>query len=123
MAYMNQAKKAQIAAKLKSAKPAGWKYTLRVLDLSAIVMTITEAPVDIPSMVGIKHEGGIYLTRQMLEKVTDAPARKFLTDAFDALNLGNYDRSDSQTDYFDVGHYVTVNVGEYGRPFKVSDKR
>ena len=34
-----------------------------------------------------------------------------------ALNTGNYNRSDSQSDYFDVGHYVYLNIGSYEKPF------
>jgi len=34
-----------------------------------------------------------------------------------ALNLDNYDRSDSMTDYFDVGHYVNINIGRWNKPF------
>jgi hypothetical protein len=37
----------------------------------------------------------------------------------DALNLDNFDKSDSMTDYFHVGHYVDINVGKWNKPFKV----
>jgi hypothetical protein len=36
-----------------------------------------------------------------------------------ALNLDNHDRSDSMTDYFDVGHYVEINVGAWNKAFAV----
>src|SRR5690606_40972107 len=34
-----------------------------------------------------------------------------------ALNTGNWDRSDIQTDYFDVGHYVDLRIGTWDKPF------
>jgi hypothetical protein len=37
----------------------------------------------------------------------------------DALNTGNHDRSDSMTDYFDVGWYVDLNIGRWDRAFEV----
>ena len=46
MAYMNQQKKAVIAAALKTVVPKDWKYTLRVRNHMEIVMVIREAPVD-----------------------------------------------------------------------------
>ena len=36
---------------------------------------------------------------------------------FGALNTGNHDRSDPTTDYFDVGHYITLRIGAWNRPF------
>lgn len=35
------------------------------------------------------------------------------------LNIDNYDNSDSQTDYFDVGHYTSINLGSWNKPFIV----
>jgi hypothetical protein len=37
----------------------------------------------------------------------------------DALNIDNHNRSDSQTDYFDVGHYTSINLGSWNKPFVV----
>jgi hypothetical protein len=34
-----------------------------------------------------------------------------------AMNDGNHDRSDIQTDYFDVGWYVDVNIGRWNKPY------
>ena len=47
MAYMNQEKKAKIAAALKTVVPKGWKYSLAVRNHSSIVMNIKSAPVDL----------------------------------------------------------------------------
>ena len=47
MAFMNQDKKAVIAAQLKAVMPAGWKYSLRVSDHSTLRLLIASAPVDL----------------------------------------------------------------------------
>ena len=36
-----------------------------------------------------------------------------------AMNLGNHDNSDPMTDYFDVGHYISISIGAWTKPFKV----
>lgn len=130
MAYMNPARKSVIAAALKSIIPAGWKYSLSVDNHSSIVLTIAAAPVDllgeirrvsnsqpensdspIPEMThsSINHH---YLARQF-EGETLALFRRI--DA--AMHDGNHNNSDIQTDYFDVGWYVDINIGRWNKPF------
>jgi hypothetical protein len=43
----------------------------------------------------------------------------FLKEIFTAMNEGNHDRSDIQSDYFDVGWYVDVNIGKWNKPYEV----
>ena len=47
----------------------------------------------------------------------DGTALAFLSEVIPAMGIGNHDRSDSQTDYFDVGWYVHVNIGKWDKPF------
>jgi hypothetical protein len=47
----------------------------------------------------------------------DGKAKAFLTEVLAAMNVGNHDRSDIQTDYFDVGWYVDVNIGNWNKPY------
>jgi hypothetical protein len=35
------------------------------------------------------------------------------------MNTGNWDESDIQTDYFNVGWYVDVKIGSWQKPYKV----
>jgi hypothetical protein len=42
-----------------------------------------------------------------------------LQEIMPLMNAGNHDRSDIQTDYFDVGWYVDVNIGRWDRPYQV----
>lgn len=131
MAYVSQEKKVKIAAALKACVPAGWKYSLAVRHHSTIVLTIYQAPVD---LVAIANERNA----QLAQFRGDAPytikgyfdfrhhgfdaaqwgaAGVVLEAIIDALNTDNYDRSDTMTDYFNVGHYVDINIGRFDKHF------
>lgn len=119
MAFVDQVKKAMIAAAVKPLVPAGWKYSLAVQHHMAIVMTISEAPVDLLGAVLPSN------TREV-----EAPAKPthrdvnpyYVEHSFDgellvvmkrivnALNTGNHGRSDG-------GHYVHLQIGKWDQPF------
>ena len=42
---------------------------------------------------------------------------QFLKQIMEVLNEGNHDRSDLQTDYFDVGWYVKIEIGQWSKPY------
>lgn len=123
MAYMNQERKALIAAGLKKVIPAGWKYSLAVRNHSTIVLTIAEAPIDLMSEVrsavgencsrnrGHWDFNPYYLDRQL------GDSAELFGKIKDAMNVGNHDNSDIQSDYFDVGWYVDIQVGKWDKPF------
>ncbi len=124
MAYINQEKKAKIAAELKKVVPAGWKYSLAVRHHSTIVMTIQSAPFELIKA----FKGSEYLNTQeethynvnpyhYRSHIDDECVADVLDLILGALNTDNYDRSDSQTDYFDVGHYVKLQIGRWDKPF------
>lgn len=138
MAYMNQGKKAKIAAALKAVMPKSWKYSLGVHNHSTIVLTIASAPVDL-----IAEAQKVVKSRLLDWQIAQGYADKakptemsvnhyHLDGAFTgellavfekivaALNLDNLNRSDLQTDYFDVGHYVSVHLGRWNKPFVVT---
>jgi len=132
MAYMNQQKKAVIQEALKAVVPAGWKYTLAVRNHSTIVFTLRQAPVDILGNIRESlNSKGQYADFGGGSKVTTYwdvnpynIANQFSGDVLavmlkinDALNTGNHDNSDIQTDYFDVGWYVDINIGRWNDPF------
>lgn len=127
MAYMNQEKKARIAAALKLAAPKGWKYSLAVRHHSTIVLTISEAPVD---LIDAFYKPGSRETKPLeyginpyhwREQLRNEELREPIRQIMDAMNLDNHDRSDHLTDYFDVGHYVDVSFGRWDKPFKVTE--
>lgn len=137
MAYMNQERKARIAAELRKVVPAGWKYSLAVQNHSTLVMTISEAPVDLIEEVAqrvsepdvaLRHNDRAAEVRQAryarlnehhLERQLGASLPIFEAIK-SAMNSGNHDNSDPMTDYFDVGWYITIQVGRWDKPFKTA---
>ena len=134
MAYMNQERKAAIAAKVKPIlKRYGVKATLST-DRSAISLNIKSASIDFIANYngtvaaqpggfrnGSQAEKSIQVNTYWFHEHFSGKAKKFLTEVLKVMNNGNHDRSDSQTDYFDVGWYVYVNIGKWNKPFVVEE--
>lgn len=116
MAYFTKEDKAVVAAKLKEFMPKDWKYSLSVKDNSTIKMTISQAPV---SFEGITTEEYLDVnTRHAEKQFTNCQHKDLIVKVIETLNTGNYNESDSYTDYFDVGHYIALSFGTYKKPFK-----
>ena len=47
----------------------------------------------------------------------DGKALAFMQEVFAAMNEGNHDHSDIQSDYFNVGWYVDVNIGKWDKQY------
>ena len=45
-------------------------------------------------------------------------AKELLIKLFTAIDNGNHDNSDIQSDYFDVGWYKEINIGKWDRPYQ-----
>lgn len=121
MAYMDQEKKRVIAAAVKAVMPQGWKYSLAVRDYQVIVCTIRRAPFDLMASLANERWGQTtyrdlnphYIRREFDDECVADVFERIVS----ALNTGNHDRSDTQRDYFDVGHYVEIRIGEWDKPF------
>lgn len=133
MAYMSQENKKQLAANLKAAlKGSGLKYSLGVSNHSTITMKITSGPVDfIQNYVAVVSKKPEY-ERTFDKTITSLRVNEYhyqnqftgkaldlLKKIVPALNVGNHDRSDIQSDYFDVGWYVDVSIGAFRKPYVV----
>lgn len=134
MAYMNQEKKKVLAAELKKAVAGfGLKYSLRVHHHSSIIMTISEGPIDFfknaqdvrdakpcpEHLRNIRETGSMQVNTYWIDEHFTGAAKAALSAAKAALSIGNHDRSDIQTDYFDVGWYVDIHVGQWNKPYKL----
>ena len=115
MAYMNQEKKAKLAPAIKAiCKKHGIKASLAVHNYSTLVLNIKSGKINFGE------------TRQQVNHywykdhyADNAAALAFLSEVIPAMNQGNHDNSDIQTDYFDVGWYIDVNVGRWDKPYKL----
>ena len=135
MAYMNQDRKAVIKQNLdKICKPLGIKYSLAVRDSMTISMTIKSASVDFIGNLNesMKEPSNVYYGRNLsfseyaqvnpyhFKNQFSGKALEIITKLFEALHsAGWYDRSDSQSDYFDTAYYIDMDIGKWNKPFEV----
>lgn len=134
MAYMSQERKEEIAANLKHAlKGSGVKYSLSVRHHSTLVMKIQSSPLDFLgnyNACGLMRHRGAIAFREAEGYLTVNPyyynehftgdVLNFLNIVMPIMNAGNHDRSDIQSDYFDVGWYVEIKIGDYNRPYQLA---
>jgi hypothetical protein len=135
MAYVNQERKAQIAAQVKPIlKKYGIKGTLAVNHHMTLVLNISEGVIDFISNSNetcardpYQVARGVQPSRDHIsvnpyhyDKHFSGTAKAFLDEVMAAMNDGNHDRSDPQTDYFDVGWYVDVNIGRWNKPYRLA---
>ena len=127
MAYMSQERKAQIAPALKAiCKKYGVKASVAVRHHSTLVLNIKSGSID---FIGNYNERTTNTAGHAKTYIDVNPywyhnhftdtAKEFLSEVFAVMNTGNHDNSDIQTDYFDVGWYVDVNVGKWDKPYEL----
>ena len=131
MAYMRQEKKAKIAPHVKAIlKKYKVKGSLAVRNHSTLVLNIKSSPIDfIQSFHSTRNQRPEYANQNLItskhlsvnpywyQDHFDGKAKEFLTEVMTALQEGNHDRSDIQSDYFDVGWYVDINIGAWNKPY------
>lgn len=138
MAYMNQERKAKVAAKVKPILAKyGMKGTLKVRNHTAISLTLRSGPID---FIGDLSEQRLlwYVTTQVdKDKMREryeisinpywfhehysGQSLAFLSEIIPAMKSADwYDRSDIQTDYFDTAYYYDVHVGSWQKPYKLT---
>lgn len=147
MAYVSKEKKEEIRQAVKKVMPQDWKWSLAVKNYSTIILTISKAPIDLVAVfcdsadAYNKRRVDIYGEREQsterqrqnmnynvskwtLQHMTEGLQNRYVaaifSKIFDAMNTGNYDNSDVMTDYFDVGHYIEVQIGSWKTPFKLT---
>ena len=115
MAYMNQDKKAKIAAKMKPVlRKYGLKGSLSVHNHSSITLTIKSGPIDF----GGDH---VQVNPYWLDSNYKGKALEALQEIKQAMLAADYyDRSDAQVDYFDTAYYYNINVGRWNKPYEVT---
>lgn len=139
MAYMNQEKKAKLAPTIKAiCNKYGVKASLAVRSHSTLILNITQGPIDFVENFIELNKNKSYGNSMSAEKVAyirenrsldvnpywyhehfTGKALAFLKEVIEAMNVGNYDKSDIQTDYFNVGWYVDVYIGKWNKPYEV----
>lgn len=133
MAYMSQEKKVKIAPKIKAIL-AKYKVkgSLAVRNHMTLCLNLKSGSIDFiansNTVCGNSHyqvASGFKPSTSGYDQVNpyhfkdhyDGKALAFMQEVFHAMNDGNHDRSDIQSDYFDVGWYVDVNIGKWNKPY------
>lgn len=135
MAYMSQEKKAKIAPKIKAIL-AKYKVkgSLSVRNHMTLCLTLKSGTIDfiansnkVCSNDFYQLARGFVPSNQGYDQVNpyhfqnhyNGKALAFMQEVFTAMNKGNHDHSDIQSDYFNVGWYVDVNIGKWDKPYTV----
>ena len=132
MAYVSQERKAQLAPAIKAiCKKYGVKASIAVRHHSTLVVNIKQGKIDFignyNKVAGERYsrdplgfrpaDKSIDVNPYWYREHFDGQALAFLSELLPAMNVGNHDNSDPQTDYFDVGWYVDVNIGQWNKPY------
>ncbi len=131
MAYMNQERKAQIAPTVKAiCKKYNIKASLAVRNHSTLVLNVKQGDIDFIGNFnktisnqpggfrnGTPAEKSIQVNPYWYQEHFDGTALEFLKEVMPVLNNGNWDESDIQSDYFNVGWYVDINIGQWDQPY------
>ncbi len=137
MAYVSQDRKKALAPAIKAVlKKYGVKGTLAVRNHSTLVLNIKSGSIDfIENFIQTDIDGpsGRKMSQDQIDYIRknraldvnpywykehfSGKAKAFLSELLPAMNKGNHDNSDVQTDYFDVGWYVDVNIGNWNKPY------
>ena len=132
---MSQERKSEIAPKVKSIlKKFGIKGSLSVRNHSTLSLTLKSGKIDFIAnsnrvcgndfyqvAKGFKPNTSNYdsINPYWFHEHYDGDAKAFLTEVMEAMNGGNWDKSDIQSDYFNVGWYVEVQIGKWNKPYIV----
>ena len=133
MAYMSQEKKVKIAPKIKAIL-AKYKVkgSLAVRNHMTLCLNLKSGSIDFIANSNKVCSNNHYQVASGFKPSTsgydqvnpyhfkdhyDGKALAFMQEVFHAMNDGNHDRSDIQSDYFDVGWYVDVNIGKWDKQY------
>ncbi len=127
MAYMDQEHKKELAPGIKAVlQKYAVKGTIAVRHHSTLIVNIRSGRVNFERERVVKNDQrGQPFNHQVnthwIQDHWNGEALNFLTELKDAMNVGNFDKSDIQTDYFFVGWYTEINVGDWGKPYDLDE--
>ena len=134
MAYMDQDRKSKISPLVKRVLAKyGVKGTLSVRNHSTLALTITSGRINFCQNWADTYPTN-YRDNPTAHQVSGVPdhidvnvyhidthfsgrARQCLKEILAAMNQGNWNRSDIQSDYWDVGWWVSIQIGKWNKPY------
>ena len=103
MAYMSQETKKHI---VQLCKPILKKYAVKATFSVSAGSHCLVAKIK----TGDLFPNVVYVNHYFVSEHFSGDQRKFLLELITAMNSGNHDNSDSQSDYFDVGWYIKILI-------------
>ena len=128
MAYINAEDVKAIRKELKEAFPK-FKFGVRKTSSGMRVdVTIKQGPTDFSDIfrddryaqINPYHTGMYGEHSNFFEQVLDIMKTAPMRGNGYNKDTGWYDRSDAMTDYFDTAYYMSLNVGEWDKPYACS---
>ena len=124
MAYIDAKDVAAIRKELKKVFPE-FKFGVRKNDTYNVRVTVQRGPIDFSKIIKSygytninPYHTGMYgehskFFDKVIEVIKTAPA------AGNGYNSGRgwYDNSDARVDYFDTAYYMSINVGDWNKPY------
>lgn len=126
MAYITKEETKVIREAIKKEFPTkkGFKFSICKRDSSVLEIGILKAPYKFKG--NERHNGGMVTCRHLSnmddEKYTTEELT-FLNRIIELSNKENHDNSDTMTDYFDVGYYFRLYLGDWTNLFEYTGKK
>jgi hypothetical protein len=124
MAYVSQELKSKLAPQIKAiCKKYGVKASLAVRNHSTLALNIKSGKIDFIGDYGDSDDArkfGIQVNPYHYKNHFGGKAKAFLSEVIPAMNDGNWDKSEIQYDYFNVGWYIDVNIGKWNKPYELT---
>jgi hypothetical protein len=137
MAYVSQQDKKEIAPVVKNIlKKYNLKGSLSVRNRSTLVLTIKSGKIDFiknynDTMKGrltsyddtvTEYKNYLNVNTYWVHEHFTGEAKECLEELVAALKGPKYfDHSDPMTDYFHTSHYIDINVGQWNKPYVVTE--
>jgi hypothetical protein len=138
MAYVSQERKAKLAPAIKAVlKKYKMKGTISVQNHSTLVVKIKSGAIEFLNFFNLKGreewawknptwkwedrdyiDVNVYHIESCFSN--NPKGLKFLQELKNAMMTGNHDRSDLMSDYFDVGWYIDIRIGDWKKPYVVT---
>lgn len=119
MAYITSQSVKEMRNQVKELYPAkqGWKFSITRENYSRVNCVILSAPIELRLDNSRTNEGVNNFYIETRYNGENDQATNVLKNINDILNKDNFDESDSMTDYFHVGHYISISIGAWDKPF------
>jgi hypothetical protein len=119
MAYLSKEETKRMRDYLKKVFPSkdGWKLSVRNEHSTSVYVKLVKGL--------FEYDGRYNLSRYKGWNDDESANENIFRDiVLEVLEIAspNYDNSDIQTDYFDVGYYINLSIGDYDKEYEYNPK-